>query len=202
MGRDWPAQDIAPLILLVDDPRHKINDDGSYRLSEAQARAILELRLQRLTALGRDEIGDELSKLAAEISDYLDILRSRVRIMTIIKDELAQIRDAFATPAPDQDHGLGSGRGRRGPDPARGHGRDRVSRGLHQARAALDLSGSAPRRQGPRRNGDPRRGFRHAAVRRQHPHAGDLLLVARARPTRRRCGACRSPRRTPGARRW
>ncbi len=98
MGRDWPAQDIAPLILLVDDPRHKINDDGSYRLSEAQARAILDLRLQRLTALGRDEIGDELSKLAAEISDYLDILRSRVRIMTIIKDELAQIRDAFATP--------------------------------------------------------------------------------------------------------
>lgn len=98
MGRDWPAQDIAPLILLVDDPRHKINDDGSYRLSEAQARAILELRLQRLTALGRDEIGDELSKLAAEISDYLDILRSRVRIMSIIKDELAQIRDSFATP--------------------------------------------------------------------------------------------------------
>ena len=98
MGRDWPAQDIAPLILLVDDPRHKINDDGSYRLSEAQARAILELRLQRLTALGRDEIGDELSKLAAEISDYLDILRSRVRIMKIITDELAQIRDSFATP--------------------------------------------------------------------------------------------------------
>ncbi|MDF2810604.1 MAG: gyrase subunit [Microvirga sp.] len=98
MGRDWPAQDIAPLILLVDDPRHRINDDGSYRLSEAQARAILELRLQRLTALGRDEIGDELSKLAAEISDYLDILRSRIRIMTIIKDELAQIRDAYATP--------------------------------------------------------------------------------------------------------
>nr|WP_281413496.1 DNA gyrase subunit A [Microvirga antarctica] len=98
MGRDWPAQDIAPLILLVDDPRHKINDDGSYRLSEAQARAILELRLQRLTALGRDEIGDELSKLAAEISDYLEILRSRIRIMTIIKDELSQIRDAFSTP--------------------------------------------------------------------------------------------------------
>jgi DNA gyrase subunit A len=98
MGRDWPAQDIAPLILLVDDPRHRINDDGSYRLSEAQARAILELRLQRLTALGRDEIGDELSKLAAEISDYLDILRSRVRIMKIITDELAQIRDSFATP--------------------------------------------------------------------------------------------------------
>ena len=66
---------------------------------------------------------------------------------------------------------------RRGPDPARGHGRDRVPCGLHQARAALDLSGAAPRRQGPRRHGDARRGFRHPPVRRQHPHAGDLLLV-------------------------
>jgi DNA gyrase subunit A len=98
MGRDWPAHDIAPLIALVDDPRHKINEDGTYRLSETQARAILDLRLQRLTALGRDEIGDELSKLAAEISEYLEILRSRVRIMGIIKDELIEVRDAFATP--------------------------------------------------------------------------------------------------------
>ncbi|MBA1156806.1 DNA gyrase subunit A [Microvirga sp. Marseille-Q2068] len=98
MGRDWPAHDIAPLIALVDDPRHKINDDGTYRLSETQARAILDLRLQRLTALGRDEIGDELAKLAAEISNYLDILRSRARIMGIIKDELIEVRDGFATP--------------------------------------------------------------------------------------------------------
>jgi DNA gyrase subunit A len=98
MGRDWPAQDIAPLIALVDDPRHKINDDGTYRLSETQARAILDLRLQRLTALGRDEIGDELSKLAAEISDYLEILRSRVRIMGMIRDELTEVRNSFATP--------------------------------------------------------------------------------------------------------
>ncbi|KLK89771.1 DNA gyrase subunit A [Microvirga vignae] len=102
MGRDWPAKDIAPLIALVDDPRHKINDDGTYRLSETQARAILDLRLQRLTALGRDEIGDELSKLAAEISDYLEILRSRARIMGIIKDELAEIRNAYATPRKTQ----------------------------------------------------------------------------------------------------
>ena len=102
MGRDWPAHDIAPLIALVDDPRHKINDDGTYRLSETQARAILDLRLQRLTALGRDEIGDELSKLAAEISDYLDILRSRVRIMAIIRDELTEIRETFATPRKTQ----------------------------------------------------------------------------------------------------
>ncbi|MBJ6125529.1 DNA gyrase subunit A [Microvirga sp. BT325] len=102
MGRDWPAHDIAPLIALVDDPRHKINDDGTYRLSETQARAILDLRLQRLTALGRDEIGDELSKLAAEISDYLEILRSRERIMGIIKGELTEVRNTFATPRKTQ----------------------------------------------------------------------------------------------------
>jgi DNA gyrase subunit A len=98
MARDWPAADIAPLIALVDDPRHKLAEDGTYRLSDAQARAILDLRLQRLTALGRDEVGQELQKLANEISDYLDILRSRARIQTIIKDELSSIRNAFATP--------------------------------------------------------------------------------------------------------
>jgi DNA gyrase subunit A len=98
MGRDWPAQDIAPLIALVDDPRHKLNEDGTYRLSEAQARAILDLRLQRLTALGRDEIGDELQKLANEISDYLDILRSRARVLGIVRTELGEVRDLFATP--------------------------------------------------------------------------------------------------------
>jgi DNA gyrase subunit A len=98
MERNWPAEDIAPLIALVDDPRHPINPDGTYRLSDAQAKAILELRLARLTALGRDEIGDELQKLATEIADYLDILRSRVRIQDIIKTELAEVRAAFATP--------------------------------------------------------------------------------------------------------
>jgi DNA gyrase subunit A len=102
MARDWPAQDIAPLIALVDDPRHRVAEDGTYRLSDAQARAILDLRLQRLTALGRDEIGDELQKLAAEISDYLDILRSRVRILGIIKGELTAVKEAFATPRKTQ----------------------------------------------------------------------------------------------------
>ncbi|WP_373875963.1 DNA gyrase subunit A [Methylobacterium soli] len=98
MARDWPAHDIAPLIALVDDPRHRVADDGTYRLSEVQARAILDLRLQRLTALGRDEVGDELKRLAAEIADYLDILRSRARIQGIVKGELAEVREQFATP--------------------------------------------------------------------------------------------------------
>jgi len=98
MTRDWPAQDVAALLALIDDPRHKLAADGTYRLSDVQARAILDLRLQRLTALGRDEIKDELDKLAAEIADYLDILRSRARIQTIVKDELAQVKKSFATP--------------------------------------------------------------------------------------------------------
>jgi DNA gyrase subunit A len=98
MDRDWPAADVAPLIALIDDPRHKISDDGTFRLSEEQARAILALTLSRLTALGRDEIGDELNGLGKDISDYLDILRSRDRVMTIIREELIAVRDQFATP--------------------------------------------------------------------------------------------------------
>src|SRR3990170_8784554 len=72
MARDWPAQDVVALVELIADPRHKVSAKGTYRLSEEQARAILELRLQRLTALGRDEIGDELKLLGTEIADYLD----------------------------------------------------------------------------------------------------------------------------------
>ena len=98
MARDWPAKDVIPLVELVADPRHKVSAQGTYRLSEEQARAILDLRLQRLTALGRDEIGDELSKLGGEITDYLAILRSRARIIAIVKDELNAIKAQFGTP--------------------------------------------------------------------------------------------------------
>jgi DNA gyrase subunit A len=98
MARDWPAKDMAPLIELIADPRHGISSDGTYKLSEEQAKAILELRLARLTALGRDEIGDELKKIAEEIKDYLAILSSRLRIIDIVKGELQAIRDEFATP--------------------------------------------------------------------------------------------------------
>ena len=98
MERNWPATDVAELVALIDDPLHRVADDGTYRLSEAQARAILELRLQRLTAMGRDEIGDELKELGEQISDLLDILRSRARVMAIIQEELAAVREEFATP--------------------------------------------------------------------------------------------------------
>jgi DNA gyrase subunit A len=98
MARDWPARDVETMLTLIDDPRHKISASGTYKLSAEQAKAILDLRLQRLTALGRDEIKSELDKLAEEIADYLDILRSRARIQAIVKDELKAVREKFATP--------------------------------------------------------------------------------------------------------
>ncbi|MEL6212731.1 MAG: DNA gyrase C-terminal beta-propeller domain-containing protein, partial [Pseudomonadota bacterium] len=92
------AKDLAPLVALVADPRHMMIEGDKLRLSEEQARAILDLRLQRLTALGRDEIGDELKGLAEKIADYLDILRQRDRVLAIIKDDLTAVREEFATP--------------------------------------------------------------------------------------------------------
>ena len=98
MERRWPAAQIADYLRLIDDPAHPMNEDGTYNLSDAQARAILELRLQRLTALGVKEVTDELESLAARIVDYLAILRSRERIMAIISEELSAVKAAFATP--------------------------------------------------------------------------------------------------------
>ena len=179
VSRDWPARAVEAMITLIDDPRHRINADGTYKLSDTQARAILDLRLQRLTALGVEEIQGELDKLAAEISDYLDILRSRARIQTIVKDELAAVKEDFATPRKHRDR-RANGRGGGGrPHPSRGHGRHGLAPGLYQARAAFDLSGAAPRWQGPRRHADARRGFRGPSVRGLDACAGSLFLLAR-----------------------
>jgi DNA gyrase subunit A len=98
MTRAWPARDIAEYIRLIDDPSHTVNEDGTYFLSEIQARAILELRLQRLTQLGVKEVTDELQELAAKIREYLEILASRERIMGIISDELREVKELFAVP--------------------------------------------------------------------------------------------------------
>jgi DNA gyrase subunit A len=98
MTRAWPASDIAPYIALIDDPSHRVQEDGTYFLSETQARAILDLRLQRLTAIGVKEVTDELEELAGKITDYLDILRSHGRIMQIISDELREVKTLFAVP--------------------------------------------------------------------------------------------------------
>jgi DNA gyrase subunit A len=98
MTRRWPAASILEYIALIDDPTHTANGDGTYNLSEAQARAILELRLQRLTQIGVKEVTDELEDLAGKIKEYLEILGSRERIMGIISDELAEVKDLFAVP--------------------------------------------------------------------------------------------------------
>jgi len=98
MSREWPARDVETMITLIDDPRHRMTPEGTARLSMEQAKAILDLRLQRLTALGREEISEELDKLAVEIADYLEILGSRARVQAIVKAELAEVKSKFATP--------------------------------------------------------------------------------------------------------
>ncbi|NNE56776.1 MAG: DNA gyrase subunit A, partial [Hellea sp.] len=96
MGRQWPAKDMEPLLKLIADPRSRLGDDGSIQLTDEQAKAILDMRLLKLTQLGMGEITDEAEKLAAMITDYLDILRSRERVTTIIKTELVEVREKFA----------------------------------------------------------------------------------------------------------
>lgn len=94
MARDWPAGDVAPFIALIDDPGHAVVD-GHYRLSEAQARAILELRLQRLTGMEREKLVQETEELADKIRDYLEILQSQPRRMQVMREELTEIREQF-----------------------------------------------------------------------------------------------------------
>ena len=98
LARTWNVTSIIEYIRLIDDPLHKIADDGTYRLSETQVLAILELRLQRLTAMGVKDIGDELASLADQIRDFLDILASRARVLSIISEELSEIKEMFAQP--------------------------------------------------------------------------------------------------------
>ncbi len=98
MGRSWPAHDLAPLIALIDEPGRGVSEDGNYNLSEEQARAILELRLQRLTGLERDKIADELKEITARIADFLETLADRTKLLAILGNELTDIKTRFATP--------------------------------------------------------------------------------------------------------
>lgn len=95
IGKTWPAGDVAPLIALIDDPEHQVID-GHYQLSDTQARAILELRLQRLTGLERDKIAGELQELSDKILEYLEILGSRERVREIMREELLDVKERFA----------------------------------------------------------------------------------------------------------
>ena len=99
MAKEWPIGDIAQYIRLVEAIEPDADQEGgTYRLSERQVKAILELRLHRLTALGRDEIGGELQGLAVAIAEYLAILANRVKLYAVMREELAEIRATYATP--------------------------------------------------------------------------------------------------------
>ncbi len=98
MGRDWPAGDVLPLLALIQDERNLVQPDDTVRLTEEQARGILELRLQRLTGLERDKIAGEMAEVAAKIGDLLDILGSHIRRMVVMRDELTLVRVDIASP--------------------------------------------------------------------------------------------------------
>ena len=97
LAKAWPAGDVEPLVILIDEPDRKV-ENGFYHLSEAQAKAILDLKLQRLTGLERDKIHDELRTLGDEIKECLSILSSREKLYSIMRDEFVAIKDEYATP--------------------------------------------------------------------------------------------------------
>jgi len=97
ISRDWPAGDVEALVQLIDEPDHKV-ENGIYRLSEDQAKAILDLRLQRLTGLERDKIHDELRALGEDIKEFLSVLASREKLYGIMKDELIEVKTEYAKP--------------------------------------------------------------------------------------------------------
>ncbi len=97
MSRPWPAEDVRSLIELIDEPGRTVVD-GNYMLSEVQARAILDLRLHRLTGLERDKISGELHEIGDRIVEFLHILSSRERLYEIIREELVEMKEQFGTP--------------------------------------------------------------------------------------------------------
>jgi DNA gyrase subunit A len=98
IAQRWPAGDVGPLLVLVGEEGRGLGADGTYQLSDEQARAILDLRLQRLTGLEREKISDELNELVAEIAGHLEILRSPARLIEMLRGELLAIRERFANP--------------------------------------------------------------------------------------------------------
>jgi DNA gyrase subunit A len=98
LARGWPAGDVAPLIALVEEPGRGVAEDGTYHLSEIQAKAILDLRLHRLTGLERDKIAADLRELTDRIAFYLEILGNRTRLLEILRAELVEMKERFGTP--------------------------------------------------------------------------------------------------------
>ncbi|HHK74474.1 MAG TPA: DNA gyrase subunit A, partial [Rhizobiales bacterium] len=98
LSKAWPAADVAPLIALIDDPEHIVDSKGCYKMSEVQAKAILDLRLHRLTGLERDKIGKELREITDKIAEYLAILDSREKLLAVLRAELIEVKEKFGTP--------------------------------------------------------------------------------------------------------
>lgn len=98
LAKRWPSSEVAPLIQLIDDPEYPVHEDGTYQMSETQAKAILDLRLHRLTGLERDKIGDELKQITDAIAEYLAILASREKLLEVLCNELIEIKAKFNTP--------------------------------------------------------------------------------------------------------
>ncbi len=98
LAKKWPAGEVAPLIALIDDPEYFVDDAGTYQMSEQQAKAILDLRLHRLTGLERDKIGDELREITDTIKELLSILASKEKLYDVMRNELAEVKAKFATP--------------------------------------------------------------------------------------------------------
>ena len=98
VAKRWAVHDVKPLIELIDDPEHQVDEGNTYQMSEVQAKAILDLRLHRLTGLERDKIGDELRAITDAIAEYLAILASREKMLEVLTDELNEIKEKFGTP--------------------------------------------------------------------------------------------------------
>ncbi len=98
LAKTWPVKDIKPLIELIDDPEYPVLEDGTYRMSEVQAKAILDLRLHRLTGLERDRIAEELNSITDRIAEYLAILASREKLLKVLVDELQEVKDKYGVP--------------------------------------------------------------------------------------------------------
>ena len=98
MQKEWPAKEVKSLIELIDDPRHSLSKKGLCKFSDEQTKAILELRLQRLTAIGKDDIENEMDELKKNIEEYLSTLKSKEKVIDIIKNELNEIKDNFSIP--------------------------------------------------------------------------------------------------------
>ncbi len=98
MGKRWPVHDIGPLIELIADPEHSVDADGTYQMSETQARAILDLRLHKLTGLERGKIGDELKEITDLIAELLLILSDRSKMLEVLVEELQEVKEKFDTP--------------------------------------------------------------------------------------------------------